>query len=251
MNEVNFYNSFVFNTFRFDNYHFTDHTKDGIPKHYFGCLVKGKCVIKTEDTQLSILPNEVFYIPKGLKYQSHWFGGGERQIEFYSFGFDIAPAKDTFALQKIQCTPKSKALLDELCTQIPFAEKGIGILYHFFGEVSEQMLRSNKSHRNLTVEDAMQYISRNPNAKVSQVAAHCNVCESALYALFKKHIGKTPNDLRLHALCEQAVTLLSTTDKPVQEISDFLGFSSASYFRKILRKYTGKTPLEIRRESAF
>jgi len=251
LDEANFYNCFLFNIFRLDNYHFTDHTQKPIPKHYFGCLVKGKCIIKTEDTQLAFMPNEVFYIPKGLKYQSYWFGDEENKIEFYSFGFDIAPTKNSFILQKVHCTPKAKDLFEELCTQIPFTEKGIGMLYRFFGEVAEQMQQSNKSHNNLTVEKATQYISRNPYAKVSQVAAHCNVCESAIYALFKKHIGRTPNDMRLQALCEQAVTLLSTTNKPVQEISDSLGFSSTSYFRKILRKHTGKTPLEIRRESAF
>ena len=48
-----------------------------------------------------------------------------------------------------------------------------------------------------------------------------------------------------------AVNLLSTTNRPVQQISDAAGFSSTSYFRKLLRKYTGKTPLQIRKESLF
>lgn len=251
MNQVNFCNSFVFNIFKFDNYHFTDCSKNPVQRHYFGYLTKGTCIIKTAHTELTLKPGEVFYIPKGLKYQSQWFGAEENKIEFYSFGFAIAPTENSFVLQKISCTPTAKAIFEELRTQIPFTEKGIGILYRFFGEVAEQMEYAKKPCRNSAVEKATQYISQNPYIKISQVAAHCNMSESAIYSLFKKHIGKTPNEFRLQVLCEQAVNLLSTTDKSVQEISDTVGFSSTSYFRKILKKHTGKTPLQIRKESAF
>lgn len=251
MNEVNFCNSFVFNILKFDNYHFTDYSKNPVPKHYFGCLTKGTCIIKTAHTELTLKPGEIFYIPKGLKYQSRWFGGEENKIEFYSFGFTIAPTENSFLLQKISCTPTAKALFEELHAQIPFTEKGIGILYRFFGEVAERMERTKKPYRNPTVEKAIHYISQEPCMKISQVAVNCNMSESAIYSLFKKHIGKTPNEFRLQILCEQAVNLLSTTNKSVQEISDTVGFSSTSYFRKILRKHTGKTPLQIRKESEF
>jgi AraC-like DNA-binding protein len=83
------------------------------------------------------------------------------------------------------------------------------------------------------------------------VADHCGISESGLYALFKKQLGKTPNDIRAEALCQKAIGLLTTTNKSVQEISDMVGFSSTSYFRKVLRKYTGKTPLGIRKDAAF
>ncbi|MBQ4116900.1 MAG: helix-turn-helix domain-containing protein [Clostridia bacterium] len=54
---------------------------------------------------------------------------------------------------------------------------------------------------------------------------------------------------RCEILCEKAVTLLTTTDKSVQEISDMHGFSSTSYFRKILYRYTNNTPRDIRKKT--
>ncbi|MBE6762725.1 MAG: AraC family transcriptional regulator, partial [Ruminococcaceae bacterium] len=65
------------------------------------------------------------------------------------------------------------------------------------------------------------------------------------------HLDKTPNQFRNEILCEKAISLLTTTNKSVQEISDTLNFSSTSYFRKILKAHTGKTPLEIRKKSDF
>ena len=101
------------------------------------------------------------------------------------------------------------------------------------------------------LDKATRYIFEHPNDRISAVAEHCNVSESGLYALFRKQLGKTPNDIRTEALCEKAVSLLTTTNKSVQEISDIVGFSSTSYFRKILRQQTGKTPLAIRKKAAF
>ena len=50
---------------------------------------------------------------------------------------------------------------------------------------------------------------------------------------------------------EKAVTLLTATDLSVEEISSQLGFSSAAYFRRVLRQITGKTPREIRKTAVF
>ena len=73
--------------------------------------------------------------------------------------------------------------------------------------------------------------------------------EATLYTAFKRH-GSTPNQTRQKLLVKQAKQLLTTTDSSVQTISDQLGFSSSSYFRKILRRYTGKTPMQIRKAGA-
>lgn len=196
-------------------------------------------------------PNEIFYIPKGLRYQSQWFGEDGDAVAFFSFGFYISPIEKSFALQKIRPSAKAMELFTQLCREIPFTGKGIGTLYYFFEKVSESMQVVQMPYTHPTIEKAIEYINENPNRKISEIAALCNVSESGLYLLFKNHLHKTPNDIRLDILTEKAVVLLSTTNQSVQEISDSLGFSSTSYFRKILQARTGKSPLEIRKESVF
>ena len=72
---------------------------------------------------------------------------------------------------------------------------------------------------------------------------------SALYHIFKTENNLTPNELIQKIRCDKAVVLLTTTNKSIQEISDILEFSSTSYFRKVLYRYTQKTPKEIRKTS--
>jgi AraC-like DNA-binding protein len=89
------------------------------------------------------------------------------------------------------------------------------------------------------------------NCSIDEVAKHCHVCESVIYNAFRKTMGTTPNAQRLRLLCERAVELLTTTDRPIEEISAKLGFSSSAYFRKILHKHTGMTPTEIRKNASL
>lgn len=251
MNETNFFNKFRFNIYRFQKYHFTDNSKVAVPCHFFGCLIRGTARIKTATSELHLQPGEIFYIPKGLRYQSYWFGEDGKEVSFYSFGFEISPIDKPFILQKIQPSQKAEELFAQLCRYIPFTGKGIGTLYYFFEEVAGSMLVAQMPYTHPTIEKAIAYITENPNRKISETAALCNVSESGMYLLFKKYLRKTPNDIRLEVLTEKAVVLLSTTNQSVQEISDTLGFSSTSYFRKILQSRTGKTPLEIRKGSIY
>ena len=84
---------------------------------------------------------------------------------------------------------------------------------------------------------------------IERIAVECHISYSTLYQIYRKVCAKTPNTIRQELLVERAVFLLSSTDRSVQEISDTLGFSSTSYFRKILQKYTGLTPTRIRQKS--
>ena len=115
--------------------------------------------------------------------------------------------------------------------------------------MEHKMKISEKSLINPLIEKAIQLMTNNPNMKIFEVAKACNISEPGIYSIFKRQLGKTPNEVRLEILCNKAVNLLTTTNKSVQEISDLLSFSSTSYFRKTLHKYTGKTPREIRKKT--
>ena len=81
----------------------------------------------------------------------------------------------------------------------------------------------------------------------ADVARFCGVSESALYTAFREVRGYTPTQARHRILTEEAVSLLTTTDLPVEEISRKLGFCSSNYFRKVISGQTGSTPRAIRK----
>ena len=105
-----------------------------------------------------------------------------------------------------------------------------------------------KSKELKLLERAKRYMENNPQCSAAQVCESCFISKSYLYYIFKRNMRMSPGDYRYMQLCRMAEKILLTTDKKVEDVAELLGFSSASYFRKTLKKYVGKTPKEIRKE---
>ena len=245
MKRIEFSRKFYFVRYRYDKYHYTD-ARDGTQMHYLAYMCKGRCRIVSEEGAIEAGPGEAFYIPMGLRYQSYWYG--EDGISFHSCGFTLFPEAQTrnFRLQ---------GLPEEFWGQveaIPLTGEAdshaLVALYGVLEALVPVMETEQTGEAERILEEATRFIRKDPYCRIPAAARHCCVSESALYSIFKKYAGQTPNEFKQAVLAEKAVRLLTTTNLPVQDISDRLRFSSASYFRKVLKKHTGKTPRQIRKE---
>jgi AraC-like DNA-binding protein len=84
------------------------------------------------------------------------------------------------------------------------------------------------------------------NLSIKTLAEFCNLSESHFFTLFKKQTGLTPIQYKHNLLVQNAIDMLTSTDKTIEEISEELNFSSSNYFRKIFTSITGHTPKEYR-----
>ena len=236
---------------RFSQYHHTD-SSGGCDLHFLALMVKGNAKIVTEDSVLHIHEGQAFYFPKGLKYHSYWYG--EPEIEFLSFGFATMPTGDRkrYALQTLPEEAGLPALLERIPTQGKDVDSHtLSLFYHALSQATAHLTCESAPTGHALADAAALYLRQNPYTSIPEAAAHCGVSQPHLYATFREVTGMTPNDYRQSVLCQKAIELLTTTDKTVEEISDLLRFSSAAYFRKVLRKHTGMTPKQIRRTSVF
>ena len=248
MTDAQFYKSFRFRLFSFNRYHATDNSQ-GSPQHYFAKLIRGTAKICTDTETLHLKAGDIFYIPRGLPYHSYWYLDDEGENAFYSFGFDYLPSDEkAYRLQIVPCSDEARAMLDAIEQELTVSPSSIGRLYSFLGAVDHRMM-AQTAIRSKTVDRALRFMRANDRYAVADVAAHCGVSESGLYAAFKKHLGKTPIEMRHRILTDRAVELLSSTDLSVEDISDRLGFSSSSYLRKVLKAEIGQSPREIRKRA--
>ena len=109
---------------------------------------------------------------------------------------------------------------------------------------------SFENGKKIKLDKIKNYIQKNPLSPLYEAAEKCGISTPYLYLLFKNE-ETTPNEFKQKVLCDKAANLLTVTDKPIEEISSELGFSSSSYFRKILKKHLGQTPREIRNTPKF
>jgi AraC-like DNA-binding protein len=64
--------------------------------------------------------------------------------------------------------------------------------------------------------------------------------------LFRKEMGVTPNDYLNRYRIEQAKRLLLHSNKPVAQIGTMVGLNDPTYFARMFRRHTGKTPKRFR-----
>ncbi len=251
MKSVELCDEYYFSNIKFGKYHHTD-MRAGTPVNYIAYMKKGKAKIVCSSKTIYVNEGDVFFIPKGLCYQSYWYG--EDDIDFLSFGF-LRLAANCSTNFDLQIVADSHELRHKLM-QIPVNDSSIDCktlsLFYDAMSTAVPILKYSPDCREEPIIDRIKLcIQNNPDASLRDVAALCSVSEPYMYSLFKRHEKTTPNSYRQRVLCMMATELLTTTDKSVEEISSMLNFSSSSYFRKILKKHTGSTPLGIRKNSIF
>ena len=98
------------------------------------------------------------------------------------------------------------------------------------------------------VKKAVEYIHHHYdcNLRVRDIASSVHLHPSYLHRIFKETMGRSLMEYLTHLRIEKAKRLLTQTDIPVTEVSDYIGISTCQYFSAIFKKHTGKTPLEFR-----
>ena len=248
MEDRELFESFLFRLYSFSFKHDTDNSR-GVSHHYIGYLYRGSARLVSEEGTLELKAGDLFYIPKGCRYRSYWEGDSE--IRFDSFAFDAFPRAEgvDYCLQKIPMTEEVGRLHRALAQERKVNLLSVSILYQLLWNVMPVLKQSPYNKQNALAHKIANYIHHHPNERSDKVARQLGISESTMYHVLKQKLNKTPNLLRQEELCQQAINLLTCTDLSVEQVSIQLGFSSASYMRKLLYGYTGKTPLQIRKSA--
>ncbi|MBQ8351689.1 MAG: helix-turn-helix transcriptional regulator [Clostridia bacterium] len=230
--------------------HYTD-ARSIVHPHYFGYMRRGRVRLVCDSRTVEVEEGELFYIPVDCHYQSFW--SGEPEICFDSLGFDhFLQGEERYPLQKIAMSPAVKerffALTDHDMT---VNYETLGRFFLFLSAVLLHMETRSVSRARQTVDRALTYMESAERFSAAALARHCRVSESGLFAAFRAEEGCTPLAAWHKKQATRAELLLRTTDLPIEEIADRLGYCSATYFRSVLRRETGRSPREIRRDGTI
>jgi len=86
------------------------------------------------------------------------------------------------------------------------------------------------------------------NRSNAQLARQLNVSQRQLYRILKKSYGVNYREKLSEIRIEIAKDYLYNTDKSIGQIAEILGYSSGANFSTFVKKATGKTPSQIRKE---
>ena len=90
----------------------------------------------------------------------------------------------------------------------------------------------------------MRYVQQHLGEKIliAEIANALGMNRSYLCERFQEETGGTIGALITAAKVDEAKRLLRVTELSVAQISEYLGFSSQSYFQAVFRKAAGCTP---------
>ena len=84
------------------------------------------------------------------------------------------------------------------------------------------------------------------NLTVNALAAQFGYSNTAFQNIFKGYAHRTVHEYILYRKIEIAKTMLADTKEDPQKIWEILAFSSADYFRKVFKRYTGMTVIQYK-----
>lgn len=107
-----------------------------------------------------------------------------------------------------------------------------------------------KEHTSIYVERCRDYVEQHYREKIylDYIAESLGISGSYLSRLFKKETGMCLQDYINDIRVRRAAHLLVYSEEPIPEIAAYVNFPSQSYFGKLLKKKTGKTPKQYREE---
>lgn len=247
--------------YAFGAHHRFDTRKLPRPHFCMGLVLSGEGTYHNAETgeAVRVSRGDLIFVPQGCRYLAEWTGG-EGGVSYVSLHFCFAsPAllsrEGGFVLQRVTVADLDSLLADYEYILSHHEEEGeahLAVLARFYAVLSRiypLLLREEHPATDERIRAALHFMEEHfaEPISVEQLAAVAGMSEPRFYPAFKAALGVSPvvylNRLRV----ERAILLLlSDPEEPIERISDAVGFSSATYFRRVFRAATGKTPRAYR-----
>ncbi|GAB6011206.1 helix-turn-helix domain-containing protein [Viscerimonas tarda] len=124
-----------------------------------------------------------------------------------------------------------------------------GILHQLMSRFLEQA-KIKDGKKDARINKSLLYIHENLDKDISvgDLASISCISEDHFIRVFKNNMNCTPMKYINLKKIEKAQLLLLTTDMPIRDIAMELLIENISYFNKLFKQYTGKTPGQYREE---
>ena len=101
------------------------------------------------------------------------------------------------------------------------------------------------------IRKAMAYIHEQAlsNPRIDDVAKRVGLSRSRFFEQFRRCVGASPQHYIDHVRMAAATRWLSTSDRPLIELADELGFGAHSNFTRFFTQHIGVSPSEFRRQT--
>lgn len=112
--------------------------------------------------------------------------------------------------------------------------------------------RPKRLHPDREVDHVMNFIQKNlsnPDLSLDFVASALDISKSTLQKHFFRHTKISLGEYIRNERFQRAIALLQNTDLPIQEVAREVGYLLLPSFSRLIRRGTGRSPLELRQKN--
>ena len=232
-----------------------------IPRPHFcmGLIISGSAVFTYENEDIHVSAGDIIFVPITSRYISVWHGNPD--ILYISMHFAFEPScgiseKQNFKVQRVavqnfaDMKKSFEFMYYNYNSGISEQFSALGELFKILGKILPGLEKKEVQFYDKRIESAMEYINLNSEKdfSVAALADLSNMSLSNFYPRFKQYTGMTPVEYKNYFCICRAMRLLKADKRlSIEEISELTGFESSSYFRRVFKKITGKTPYIYRK----
>ncbi len=224
------------------------------PCHNLAIILRGNVIFSENGRDIPVHSDEVAFIPKGSRYRAQWFP--DPDIVFHTLHFDFAWQGDPLKNIRIPVQKIAADDIEELKSLFAFvhANQNAGTFefnsaFYDICAKTVARLEYTQTARVSPVQPALDHLENHYTEKVTveALAALCCLSESRFYVCFRAETGMTPIEYKNRLCIRHTMHLLiAEPSQSIEKIALENGFDSAIYFRRLFKRYTGRTPGEYR-----
>lgn len=207
--------------------------------------IRGSARIHGGGGTYHIQSNDILYLPQNMGYTAEYTNTEIIGIHFVTMRDDPEIELYTFqnGEQLYRLFLQTHALWEKKAPG--FAVYGMAQLYSILGTLLESQTKAALPPRFLKAVSLINADYRNPGISVWAVCGKAGMGATAFRQLFKKHYQKTPTEYITELRLEYARNLISSGE-PVEQAAYASGFNDPKYFARVVKKYFGCTPRNLK-----
>ena len=205
----------------------------------------GNATLVIDGKKYFVNTNDILYLPQNMSYNVQYTDSqiivihfitqyDDKEIELFSFENSEQIYK-LFILALISWNSKEQG----------FALHTMSFLYRILAQILEKETKINLPSHFLKAISMINTGYKNSDLSVNTVCAKVGICATTFRQLFKKHYQKTPTEYITLLRREYARNLISS-GSTIENASFLSGFNDPKYFARVVKKYFGCTPRELK-----
>ena len=225
-------------------------------------ITNGCCHIDEDGVSRKVEKGNII-LYKPFERQSYRFFGSDRTVSCYihfcgrGCGELLRSAKLTKRVTYVGLSGILDNLFTRMCEEYtvkkPMHEEVCSAVLHEFIMQAGRLNHYRKNHTDIKNANNMNKICERmynelaENKSVRDYAAMCGLSVDRFSHSFKESIGISPKQYILKMRAGVACELIANTDLDLMSIAENVGITDMSYFCRMIKKYTGRTPSYFRK----